>query len=95
MCRLKSYEEKILDAIANAESIKAGAEKFGVKPKTFYNYLYRVRKRYFEARRFVNKILSYRRKSRILDRAFTRITLERELELEELILGMESEGERA
>jgi len=87
MCKLKSYEERILDAIASSESIKKGAEKLGLQPKTLYNYLHRLRKRYFEARRFVNALLGYRRKSRILDRALVvRVSLERELELEAFLL---------
>lgn len=76
--KLTEREKKVLDAIARSVDAKAAANILGLSPSTVYNMLYRIRKKYVDARKFVNTILAYRRKSPKLD-----MVLSKRLKLDE------------
>lgn len=70
---LKRREKEILEILMTVESVKAAAEKMApaLTDRAIYNILYRLRKRQIEARNFVNQLLSYRRRSDLLDKLLT------------------------
>ena len=64
---LTKREKQLLDSLKNKYSVKDGAVALGISPNTAYNMIYRIRKKYREARNFINTILTYRRTSSLLD----------------------------
>jgi len=81
---LTEKERRILDKIAECISVVEAAQELGLSVRTLYNVLYRIRNKYRKARLFVNTILAYRRKDRILARVLTKnIPMEKELGLDE------------
>jgi hypothetical protein len=65
--RLTKHEEKLLEALKTHPSVKDAAVAIKITPRTAYNVLYRLRRKYFQARDFVNKILAYRRSDKLID----------------------------
>ncbi len=53
---LTRTEEKLLLALKDTNTVALAAQKIGLKPKTCYNVLFRLRKKYYKARRLVNAI---------------------------------------
>lgn len=64
---LTEKERKLLDTIAEWDSVKSAATHIQISERTAYNVLYRIRNRYKYARGFINTILSYRKRSPRLD----------------------------
>jgi len=64
---LTKREKQLLDSLKSKYSVKDGAVALGISPNTAYNMIYRIRKKYREARNFINTILTYRRTSSLLD----------------------------
>lgn len=80
---LSKREEKLLDAIAESVSVIEASKKLRISPKTAYNILYRLRRRYQKARALVNKIEAQRRRSDTLRKVLTiRVKLEETTEEE-------------
>ena len=69
---LTDREKKILEAIDKHLYVKDAAHALGLTPRTVYNVLYRLRNKYIEARWFVNIMLAYKRKSKLLNRVLTK-----------------------
>jgi hypothetical protein len=65
-------EREVLDTIARLESVKMAAEHLGVSVRTLYNMLYRMRAKQEMWRRGINILLSYRKKSPLLDKVLRR-----------------------
>jgi hypothetical protein len=65
--KLTKHEQKLLETLKSYPSVKDAAGAIGISPRTAYNVLYRLRRKYFEAREFVNTILSYRRSDKLID----------------------------
>jgi len=81
---LSDFEERLLDTIASSVSVKEACRKLRISPKTAYNALYRLRRKYMKARAFVNKYDAQKRRSRLLKMVLTsRIEPEEEVEEEE------------
>jgi Mn-dependent DtxR family transcriptional regulator len=59
---LTPLEEKLLDSLKQVATVKMAAHRIGIKPKTAYNVLYRLRKKYVAARHFVNYIDAQKRR---------------------------------
>lgn len=53
---LTRTEEKLLQALKQVDTVGFAAQKIGIKTKTAYNILYRLRKKYYRARRLVNSL---------------------------------------
>ena len=53
---LRPIEEKLIEALKRVDTVRFAAEKVGISTKRAYNLLYRLRKKYVRARRFVNTI---------------------------------------
>jgi len=53
---LSKMEEDLINALKGVDTVGLAALKVGIKTKKAYNVLYRLRKKYVKARRFVNKI---------------------------------------
>jgi DNA-binding transcriptional ArsR family regulator len=85
LCLLKEREKKVLDSLENYSKVKDACQTLNMSPRTVYNILFRLRKRYVEARRFVNQMVTYRRKSKLLDKVLSvRTSVKEEKPLEEL-----------
>jgi DNA-binding NarL/FixJ family response regulator len=80
---LTEKERRLLDAIAEWDSVKAAATQLRISERTAYNMLYRIRNKYRNARGFINTILAYRRKSARLDQVLTKRVPMEALEEEE------------
>ena len=65
---LTKREQELLDAIKHHISVKDAAHSIGLSPRTAYNMLYKIRRKYKKARDLVNVIISYRRADKFLDR---------------------------
>jgi hypothetical protein len=53
---LTKQEEKLLQSLKEYDTVALAAQRVNIKPKTAYNILYRLRKKYYLARRLVNTI---------------------------------------
>jgi len=53
---LTNCEQKLLNALKEVDTVSLAALKIKIKPKTAYNILYRLRKKYYRARRLVNTL---------------------------------------
>lgn len=53
---LTPSEEKLLNALKDSDTVALAAQKVHLKPKTCYNILYRLRRKYYRARKLVNTI---------------------------------------
>ena len=81
---LKEREKKVLETLKNYSKVKDACQALRMSPRTVYNILFRLRKRYVEARRFVNQIVAYRRQSKLLDKVLSvRTSIKEEKPLEE------------
>jgi len=87
---LSKKEEQLIQLLKVTETAKAAAIKMHIAPKTMYNMLYRLRQKYYKARKLVNRIESNKRghpliKMLLTDRIHARDeeTTDRELEFEE------------
>lgn len=87
---LSKKEEQMIQLLKVTETAKAAAIKMHIAPKTIYNMLYRLRQKYYKARKLVNKIEASKRghpliKMVLTDRLHSRDeeTTDRELEFEE------------
>lgn len=80
---LSKPQKKLLEAMIDSVSVKEAALKCGIKPKTAYNLLYSLRKKYRKARTFVNTIDAQKRRSSLFKMVLTdRVSVE-EKQLEE------------
>lgn len=79
---LSETEEKLLNALKVVDTVGFAADKVGIKTKTAYNILYRLRKKYIKARRFVNVIEAQKRSHNLATMVLTDRMQERELEEE-------------
>jgi len=61
----------LLESIKGHTTIKEAATSIGMADRTAYNMLYKIRKKYRQARDLVNTIIAYRRVDRYLDRILT------------------------
>jgi hypothetical protein len=89
---LKAREKKVLDVLAKYSKVKDACTELRLTPRTVYNILYRLRKKYFEARRFVNQIVAYRHRSELIDKVLSRrlsikeeVALKRALKKREIV----------
>jgi hypothetical protein len=64
---LSKREKRFLDALITAPTVKDAASVIGISVRMAYNVLYRIRRKYSQAREFVNKILAYRRSDPLID----------------------------
>jgi hypothetical protein len=80
---LTESERKLLDKIAEYDSVKAAAVHSQISERTAYNVLYRIRNKYKYARGFINTILAYRKKSLRLDQVLSKRVVMDALEEEE------------
>lgn len=77
---LTNSEEKLWKALKNHTSVKEAANAIGISPKTAYNMLNRLRKKYTKYRRFVN-FVDGQKKSRIIKLVMTsRMTVNEEID---------------
>jgi len=53
---LTNTEEKLLNALKDSDTVALAAQKIHMKPKTCYNILYRLRRKYYHARKLVNTL---------------------------------------
>lgn len=53
---LTKTEEKLLNAMKETDTVSLAALKIHIKPKTAYNILYRLRRKYYKARKLVNTL---------------------------------------
>lgn len=58
---LTNTEEQLLETLKDVNTVSFAANKIGIKTRTAYNILYRLRKKYVKARRFVNYIEAQKR----------------------------------
>jgi hypothetical protein len=65
--KLTVKEQKLLEAMKGKYSVKDAASAIGISVRTAYNMLYRIRRKYSQAREFINKILAYRRAEPLID----------------------------
>jgi len=77
---LTKSEEKLIEALKISETVKLAALKVGIKTKTAYNILYRLRRKYLKARRFVNYVEAQKRRHDLVTMVLTHRMMERELE---------------
>ena len=81
---LTYLEEKLLRALKEVDTVGFAAQKVGITTKTAYNVLYRLRKKYVKARRFVNYVDAQKRKhdrlAMVLTDRMTETELQRDLE---------------
>jgi DNA-binding NarL/FixJ family response regulator len=80
---LTEKERRLLNAIAEWDSVKSAASQLRISERTAYNMLYRIRNKYRKARGFINTILAFRRKSVRLDQVLTKRVPMEALEEEE------------
>jgi len=76
---LSETEEKLIETLKTVNTVKLAANKIGIKPKTAYNKLYKIRKKYLRARHFVNFIEAQRRRHDRLAMLLTDRMQEKEL----------------
>lgn len=69
---LTDKEKRLLDAINQHGFVKDAAQALGISPRTAYNQLYILRKKYGLCRIFLNTILAYRKKSPTLQKVLTK-----------------------
>jgi hypothetical protein len=69
---LTEKERKLLDTIAECDSVRTAASHCQITARTAYNMLYRIRNRYQYARGFINTILAYRKKSLRLEQVLSK-----------------------
>jgi hypothetical protein len=83
--KLTVQERKLLEAMKGKLTVKDAASAIGISVRTAYNVLYRIRRKYSQAREFVNKILAYRRSEPLIDAVLSlRVPLWKEIkEMEE------------
>jgi len=65
---LTQKEKNLLNAIKKHITVKEAAISLGISPRTAYNVLFRIRRKYRKARDLVNTIIGYRRSDGYLDR---------------------------
>jgi hypothetical protein len=65
--KLTVREQKLLEAMKGKVTVKDAASAMGISVRTAYNMLYRIRRKYSQAREFINKILAYRRSAPLID----------------------------
>ena len=83
---LSRTEEDLINALKGVDTVGLAALKIGIKTKKAYNILYRLRKKYVKARRFVNKIdaqKKYGLVAMVLTDRMTETELQRDLEPKE------------
>lgn len=89
LLKLTEREKEILSKLVEVDRVTTAAASLGITAGTVYNVLYRIRSKQREARKFVNQILSYRKKSKLLRQVLaSRLTME---ELEKLSKEVEPE----
>ena len=80
-------EREILKTLRKVDSVGLASLRLGIKTKTIYNVLYRIRRKYLEARKFVNTIEAYRKDPFLKELLTPRRKLtpkeEREIKIEE------------
>ena len=81
---LTKSEEKLIEALKISDTVKLAALKVGIKSKTAYNMLYRLRRKYLKARRFVNYVEAQKRRHDLVTMVLTHRMAERELREEDL-----------
>ena len=77
---LTCLEEKLLRALKEVDTVGFAAQKVGITTKTAYNVLYRLRKKYVKARRFVNYVDAQKRRHDRLAMVLTDRMMETELQ---------------
>jgi len=65
---LTKRETELLEAIKHTVTVKEAAQSIGLSPRTAYNMLFKIRRKYRRARRLVNQIIAYRKADGYLDR---------------------------
>jgi len=65
---LTESEQKLIEAMRDSLTVKDACDKIGISPRTGYTILYRLRKKYHKARRFVNLLDSKRRGNELLNK---------------------------
>lgn len=68
---LTKAEEKLIKNLKTMDTVKAAAIKMHLSPKTVYNMLYRLRRKYYRARRLVNTIEANKRGHRLIKMVLT------------------------
>jgi len=68
---LTTSEEKLLSALKDSMTVKDAAGRIGLREKTAYNMLLRLRKKYGKARHFVNFIDAQKRRSDLMRMVLT------------------------
>lgn len=83
MVSLTKSEQKLIEAMRDSLTIKDACDKIGISPRTGYTILYRLRRKYRKARRFVNLLDSKRRGNELLNKILRKRYEYREEEEEE------------
>jgi len=65
---LTDRETKVLNILMNYATVKNAVPALKMSEQTIYNILYRLRKKQRKARRLINVLLGYRRKSPLLNK---------------------------
>lgn len=65
---LTKREKELLEAIKHEITVKEAALSIGLSPRTAYNMLFKIRRKYQRARKLVNTIIAYRKADGYLDR---------------------------
>ena len=68
---LTKREEELWTAIKTHDTVAFAARTIGLKPKTAYNMMYRLRRKYLKARRFVNFIEGNKRGNPLIKMVMT------------------------
>lgn len=68
---LSKKEEQLLQLLKRFDTVKAAADEMRIAPKTCYNMLYRLRQKYYRARKLVNKIESNKRSNPLVKMVLT------------------------
>lgn len=68
---LTSSEAKLWEALKQYDTVALAAQKVGLQRKTAYNMLYRLRRKYTKARRFVNFVEGAKRYSDLIRMVMT------------------------
>jgi DNA-binding CsgD family transcriptional regulator len=68
---LSKREEQLIDLLKDVDSVVLAANKMNIKRRTAYNMLYSLRKKYYKARRLVNKIEALKRSHKLLKMVLT------------------------
>ena len=69
---LTPLEERLIEAMREHLTIKDSAHAIGIKERTAYTILYRLRRKYWRARRLVNKLTSLMRGNELLRKALAK-----------------------